>query len=940
MFVTLLADIHKTQIAEAGGKGANLGALYRGGLPVPPGFVVTTEAYRRFVEVNALQKWIVTLAAQTQIGNPQSYEATSKQIRDLFITGAMPHELEETIRTAYDELATTAPKNDQIAVAVRSSATAEDLPQASFAGQQETLLNVCGADALLSAIKECWASLWTARAMAYRQQIGIDSATVGMAVVIQTMVSADVSGILFTANPTTGERDEMVINASFGLGEAIVSGAVTPDTYVLDRANLTTKEVTPGTKEVMIVAADGQRTRTQNVPAPQRNTLALSDDMLKELATLGEQTEQLFNGVPQDIEWAIADEQCWLLQARPITNLPPAPLRDVRWDPPTPGTIWMRRQVVEHMPEPLSPLFEELYVQEGLDLSIDKLIAFMGDLSNTNNLIQEFMREAMPGSFATTVNGYAYSMASFNFTWKSIVQVLHMYVKLLPPMFREGVPHWREQSLPTYLATIMQWKEFERTTASDAELVSGIRELAHADAIYWFASAIPLGIARVTDGLLDGFLTFVTRHNSSNGSRLTSGPFLRGFPSKAFEAQIQLETIVQCISASGSLHALVRTTPAAHLLDALSQHPDGQPILDDLQQYLEQFGHQIYNLDFAVPTQADEPLPVLLSLKAAVEHPDHDARIHQEKLARERDSLVQSTTQSLNPLQRRLFQMLLSWAQRYTPYREEALFYVGAAWPTLRRLALELGQRLTVAGSLNEPDDVFYLKSTELLAASVARSDGQACSELAQLAQERRELREARKRLDPPVAVPPGAHLEFGPFKLSLFEPQTNGANEGPTLKGFAVSPGQTIAPASVIHSPADFEQMAPDTILVCRTTTPAWTPLFSQAKGLVTDIGGALAHGSIVAREYGIPAVMGTGVATQRITSGQRIQVDGDTGTVILLDEVTSAEHSQPAEKAPSARNPLKRKFLLTLGVGLVIGFVVWWKKRKQRMTSASNNF
>lgn len=936
MFVTLFANIHKEYIADAGGKGANLGELYHSGLPVPPGFVVTTAAYHHFVEVNALQEWIITLAAQTQIGQSQAYETVANQIRDLFMTGAMPNELEETIRAAYDKLVVG---DSQPAVAVRSSATAEDLPQASFAGQQETFLNICGADALLSAIKECWASLWTTRAMAYRHQIGIDHGSVGMAVVVQTMVSADVSGVLFTANPTTGARDEMVVNASFGLGEAIVSGAVTPDTYVLDRVDMTVKETTLGTKEVMIVAADGQRTTTQSVPAPQRNTLALSEPMLKEVATLGEQVEQLFNGVPQDIEWAVADGQCWLLQARPITNLPPAPLRDVRWEPPIPGTVWMRRQVVEHMPEPLSPLFEELYVQEGLDLSIDKLIAFMGDLSNANQLLQEFMQEAMPGPFTTTVNGYAYTMAGFNFTWKGIVQVSQIYVKFLPAVLREGLPYWREQSLPTYLATIKQWKELDRTTVTDAELIRGIRELAHADATYWFASAIPLGIARMTDGLLDGFLTSVTTHNSSNGSRLTSGPFLRGFPSKALEAQAQLEATAKLIHGSESLRKVVITTPTGHLLDALSKHPDGQTIIDNLQQYLDQFGHQIYNLDFVAPTQTDDPLPVLLSLKAAVEHPDHNAHLHQQKLAHERESLVQSTTQALNPLQRRLFQMVLSWAQRYTPYREEALFYVGAAWPTLRRLALELGQRLTAAGTLNGPDDVFYLKSTELLSASTARSNDQALSELGQLAQKRRELREARKRLDPPVAVPPDAHLQFGPIKLSLFEPQTSGASEGPTLKGFAVSPGQTIAPASVIHSPAEFEQMAPDTILVCRTTTPAWTPLFSQAKGLVTDIGGALAHGSIVAREYGIPAVMGTGVATQRITSGQRIQVDGNTGMVSLLDEVTSEEHSQPAEEIPPTRNTMQRKLLLTLAFGVVIGLLIWWKRHKQSMITSSRN-
>jgi len=282
---------------------------------------------------------------------------------------------------------------------------------------------------------------------------------------------------------------------------------------------------------------------------------------------------------------------------------------------------------------------------------------------------------------------------------------------------------------------------------------------------------------------------------------------------------------------------------------------------------------------------------VLLSLKAAVARPERDARALQAKLAQERELLVSRTERSLNLIQRTVFKRLLGWAQRYSPYREEALFYVGAAWPTLRRLALELGQRLTEAGSLDSPDDVFYLYSAELAAASASHADGVGQPALAKLARERRILHEARKRLDPPVTVPPDGRMKFGPIDMGMFEPKPRSVSMGPVLEGFAVSPGQVTAPASVISSPEDFDQMTPDTILVCTTTTPAWTPLFAQAKGLVTDIGGALAHGSIVAREYGIPAVMGTGVATQRIENGEHIRVDGDRGTVTLVDKVDAQE-------------------------------------------------
>jgi rifampicin phosphotransferase len=239
--------------------------------------------------------------------------------------------------------------------------------------------------------------------------------------------------------------------------------------------------------------------------------------------------------------------------------------------------------------------------------------------------------------------------------------------------------------------------------------------------------------------------------------------------------------------------------------------------------------------------------------------------------------------QSLDPLRRWLFRSILGLAQQYAPYREEALFYVGAAWPALHRLALELGRRLVEAGTLAAPDDVFFLVRSELEQASTARADGTPRLDLGQLACDRRDLREARKRLTPPTSVPPDYRFRLGPLSMAPFEPQAWGNADGATMQGFTVSPGRVTAPASVIQSLADFDKMAPGTILVCHTTTPAWTPLFAQARGLVTNIGGVLAHGSIVAREYGIPAVMGVGNATQRIVHGQQITVDGDAGTVML---------------------------------------------------------
>ncbi len=925
-YIVRFDELDRGDIALAGGKGANLGTLNRAGFPVPEGFVITTAAYDAFVEGNDIGEAIIRLASVPRAENVTEFEEVSQRIRALFSAGALPEEMEEEIRAAHERYVRDT-HDGQSAFAVRSSATAEDMPGASFAGQQETFLNVRGSWALMEAVRRCWASLWTARAMAYRERQDIEHEAVAMGVVVQAMVPADVSGVLFTANPSTGARDELIVNAGFGLGEAIVSGEVTPDTYVLDRESLEVKETRLGTKEVMVVPDDGQRTTTLDVPEARRGEPALSEALLGELGALGVRVEEHFGGVPQDIEWAVADGTVWLLQARPITNLPPAPLRDVRWEPPRPGSIWMRRQVVEHMPEPLSPLFAELYLEEGLDRSVSELSTLMSDLAGFEFDMWDFVEPP----FATTINGYAYSVASFDFRWRLVPLLLRVYATAVPKMARHMLPRWRDEVAPAYRATIERWKQIELADASDEELLRGVRELAAADAVYWFAAAVPLGLARITDALLNGFLkSVVDGRGSPDGTRPTSGPYLRGFPSKALEAQARLEAIARDIRGSESLRKRVGATPAGELVEALAEYPEGQPILDDLQNYLDEYGHQIYNLDFVAPTMADDPLPVLLSLKAAVEHPEKDARAHQVELARERDALVEGTARSLDPLKRWLFRLLLGWAQRYAPYREEALFYVGAAWPTLRRLALELGERLAEAGSLDAPDDVFFLYSAEITSASAARSDGQSLPELAKLARERRELREARRRLDPPISVPPNAQLKFGPIRLTMFEPQPSGASEGPALNGFAVSPGQITAPASIIRSPEVFDQMEPDTILICPTTTPAWTPLFSQAKGLVTDIGGALAHGSIVAREYGIPAVMGTGVATQRIRSGQLIRVDGDSGRVTLVGEAgtetAEAEVSQPAKKrAISSR---RRKALLTLAAGAA-GLMLWRKIR-----------
>src|SRR5918997_557596 len=741
-YVLPLNDRRAT-LEAVGGKGASLAWLLLAGVPVPDGFHVTTAAYKQFVAANDLESGIRAALQKAETSKPDTLESASGEIEELFLQGSMPEEIYESISQACAGL-----PEDEPAVAVRSSATAEDLPGASFAGQQESFLNVRGEKELKDAVKRCWASLWSARAIGYRERQGFPHDQVSIAVVVQLLVPAEVSGILFTANPMTGARDEVLINAALGLGEAVVGGLTTPDSFTLDRATLRVRERQTGRQEVETTLSE--RGTTERPLGPERAAQpTLDDEQLAQLAEIGLSIEDHF-GAPQDVEWAYADGHLWVLQARPITNLPPKTLEDVSWEPPFPGSAWWRRQVVENLPEPLSPLFDELYVREGLELSIDALMAFFG-------MSYFRLEDFAVRPFFTTVNGYAYSRANYRLRWGAIPKLLRLIVDEFRMLFREAPGYWREQALPSYLATIERWKAVDPVGVSDEGLLAGVRELALEDARYWFACTLMIADAKLTDALLGRFLAL-----AAPGRGLTSGTFLRGFPSPTVDAETELEGLAGRIRASDELRAVVTDTPPANLPEALGSTPVGRDLLTAFSRYLDRFGHQVYNLDFVVPTQVDDPLPVLLSLKAMVQRSGHDPRARQRAIVAERDARTEETARSFDPLRRKLFRVMLGWAQRFGPYREQALFYMGAGWPTLRRLALELGRRLVERGSLLAAEDVFFLETSEIRSALSARNHDKTKPELPNLARERRELREVSKRLHPPPVVPPTYKVRFG----------------------------------------------------------------------------------------------------------------------------------------------------------------------------------
>ena len=942
-----------------GGKGRSLTNLVNHGFSVPSGFHVTTRSYKRFISVNDLQGRILDAAQPELVNQRASFEKASSSIRELIESATIPDDLVADIQSSYESLG-AASKGD-LPVAVRSSANAEDLADLSFAGQQETYLNVRGAQEVVAAVKKCWASLWTPQALNYRHQNGIGQDSVAMSVVVQTLIPAEVAGILFTANPATGERSEMILNASYGLGEAVVSGQVTPDMYIVDRLDGSIKESVVGSKELAITANEEQGVGTREVSDERKNKPVLDAAQVRELWGMAEAVLKVYDDVPQDIEWAIRDNAIHVLQARPITNLPVQPI-EISWEVPAPATYVSRRQIVENMPDPICPLFEELYLTEGLESTRKDVSLMVGG-----------------GPMFITVNGYAYQRFDFKMVHdqarekgllpaddatidvaeleaqkekaedakksstsaskvekgssveaarrrdearKKDLAVRERDVVLfrddLTELDRQEFDEWcRTQTAPEFALTLTmpesknptyiafnnsewndrqtgewfkvtrprlhgireKWRQIDPSKATDLELLEAIRDMGIEEGYYWSSnSSHSFGVAKSTDDQLQCFLreTLPDHH-------FISGQFLSGIESKTMQANADLFAIAREIRKNHALTFLVNVTPAKLVLDALQQRNDSKPVLELLDAYLATYGHQGYSMDFVEPTQAEDPAAIVAALKAMVAdddyHPDDQAKRAQQT----REEKYSEISELLSGLEYWQFRFRLWLARKYHFIREEVAFMFGYTWGVLRPMAFELGERLVDVGTLNRPDDLFFLVSSEIREAIVARGRCESLPHLGELASNRRELREARKRHHPPGTLPAEASQIDG---IAFKETQVKNESDSNVMRGFPVSSGKVTAPASVVTGADDFDKMAPGSILVSPLTTPAWTQLFAHAAGLVTDVGSILAHGSIVAREYGIPAVLGVGDGTKRIKHCQLISIDGDQGTVVLHSE------------------------------------------------------
>ena len=854
-------------VSEVGGKAANLGELITAGFPVPPGFVVTTAAY-------------------AEVAKGRLDDLGPEQMRVALLDAPIPAAVADAVRRSYAGLGT------DVAVAVRSSATAEDLPWASFAGQQDTFLGILGADAVLDAVRRCWASLWTDRATSYRTAQGIGHASVQLAVVVQQMVDARMAGVLFTADPVTGRRTRTMIDASPGLGEAVVSGAVNPEHIVVE-GERTIVEHRAGDRTVEIRQRSGGG--TEYVVSEGEDRPSLDEKQIAALVDLGRRVEAHF-GAPQDIEWALdADGTTWLTQSRPITTLHPLPT------PAGDGLrVYFCFSLAQGLTQPITPM--GLAALRVISAMVSEKVFGVPVPSPVAGAIA--FRPAALRAFADITPAVRTDIG------RAIVpRVLDVMESrsavVLRSLFDDPRLVVRRASRARFAWRLLRALLRFRVPAVVAlALVSPAAGRRHADRIGARVRAITAApvpaspstrldlavrvlregfavVPRVAPVAGAGFIALQVARSLAR-EELAGGvhDLLRSLPhNSTTEMDLELWQLATRLRADPEASAALRETGPVELAHRFRAAALPLALQDGLARFLAQHGHRaVAEIDLGLPRWSEDPAYVLgvlanyLRLDRAEPAPDAVFA----RGAQAADGAVATVVERVRRRSRwrsLAVRFALRRVRELAGMRETHKDYLIRILAHAREQLAAVGVELTGRGLLDDPSDVFFLDLTEAHTA-LAGTDHRAV-----VAARRDEYeRELRRRHVPRVLLSDGT------------EPEALAAGTGaPTggegaLVGTAASAGTVTARARVVLDPVG-AHLEPGEVLVVPSTDPGWTPLFLTAGGLVMEMGGPNSHGAVVAREYGIPAVVGVPNATSRIETGQLVTVDGAAGIVRLTE-------------------------------------------------------
>ncbi|MET3985756.1 rifamycin-inactivating phosphotransferase [Streptomyces sp. PvR034] len=876
-YVYGLREVDGTRQAVVGGKGAHLGALARiEGVVVPDGFCVTTHAFQRVMASQPSVEEQLDRLARLDPDDQEAARTLGARIRRTIEESAVPADVAAEITRALGQY------GERAAYAVRSSATAEDLPTASFAGQQDTYLNVVGPEEVLRHVSRCWASLYTDRAVAYRRRAGIDHRTVRMAVVVQRMVLPDAAGVLFTADPVTGDRKVATVDAGFGLGEALVSGLVNPDVYKVRGDEVVAKAVVVKKRALRALAGGG----TQDVAIEPRRAEqpALTDAQVVRLVRLGRRIEAHF-GAPQDIEWCLADDGFQIVQSRPITTLFPVPV-PAPASVPAAGTggqaaeenrVYVSVGHAQMMTDPMRPLGYSMWQltamvamhQAGGRLFVDVTRRLASPTSREGLLDALGKGDPLMRDALETVLGR-----------EDFVPSLPDAVPAGPPA---GGPPTPIETDPAVVARLI-----ERSRDSVAALARDIRAKSGPELFDFLLEAFeehkrvlsdPLSIQAIMAGmeatwwLTDRLQEWLGEKNAADTLTLSAPGNVTS------EMGLELLDLADVIRPHPEVVAFLQGAEDEDFADglvALDGLRGGAEARAALEAYLDRYGMRcVGEIDITRPRWSERPGTLVPAILDNVRNfaPGAAERRFEEGLqkAREKERDVLTRLLALPDGEQKAGEVkrAIDRLRTFIGYREYPKYGIISRYFLYKQALLAEADRLVRAGVLAEREDAFYLTFQELHEAVRTHRVPEG------LVQQRREAFRAHHALTPPRVLTSDGEALSGAYRR-------DDAPAG-ALIGIAVSAGTVEGRARVILDMADADLEADD-ILVTPFTDPSWSPLFVGIAGLVTEVGGLMTHGAVIAREYGLPAVVGVEGATRRIRDGQRIRVHGTDGYVEIL--------------------------------------------------------
>lgn len=873
-------QLSEADVALVGSKGLRLAQMAQAGLPVLPGFCITTAAYRAYLADIGL-----STADNDGSGAGTPAMPDVSLWRTAAAHGSLPAEVADAIRDAYVQLGSPL-------VAVRSSATLEDNPDASFAGQYDTFLNVSGTEAVLDRVRDCWAGLWSERALAYLHEQGLDPRQAAMGVVVQCQAAAHAAGVLFTLNPLTGNEEEMVIEAAWGLGEAVVSGRVTPDRYVVNaqRRQVVTRDIS--NQSVVLVADANGGTTEQPLPEHQRDQAVLTDAQLLELTELGQHVQAIY-GYPQDIEWALVDGRIVLLQTRPLTSysfdpelgqwtsgnyrevLPgfPCPLalslslehdygrslneffRDLKMGEAPPDTVWGR------------PFFGRPYWNVGVAKQIaSRLPGFKERVfDRTAGIDPTYDGDGLvtPWTPATVLRALPVLLAlggRYKQVWRDGRAYRDRYLKRIEP----------------------ELDALDPAALTEDELAEMCRRMAQ---LHWEANNTAIRVSLLSTQAQDDFEPMVRQLNAGlpADQKVAEGDLITGLSDvRTAQPSFDLWQLARAGLADAAVAAVISQGDPASIPDRLQASEGGRQFWQWIQDYITRYRYMAaVDEDLILPRWDEDAGFVFSTLQAyaqADQTLDPARRVETQRQIRRRTErrvlrFLSRGWRKVWLFGRRSFVNQLRLVRRYVWWREETRVIASRAFYQCRRFFKELGRRWAALGILDEAEHVFLLRWPAIEAALAGRLTA---GELrAQVAAYQR-VKTGYRNFEPPSVIGRGAIVTPAPFFLI---PPTQRI-----FTGIPCSSGRVDGLARVAETLEEARALQRGEILVARYTNPSWTPLFNLSGGIIIEEGGLLSHGAVVAREYGIPAVLRIEGATRIFHTGQRLRIDGSAGTVEIV--------------------------------------------------------